>query len=158
MSGQNQTEHYPAWWYCDRRPSSDDLYFENLCRIIFQTGLNWSVVEKKWPTIKTAFLGFNVDRIAAFNDDRRKTALKRQGYNPQQIQNPCHNRERKEIPANKAPIWLLPSLPRQLGQIRQLCQSHQSISRLLRTHRSNHGSAFSFVRWRKHQAQTYVLK
>ena len=79
MSGQSQTEHYPAWWYCGRRPSSDDLYFENLCRIIFQTGLNWSVVEKKWPTIKIAFLDFNVDRIAAFNDTDVKQLLNDKG-------------------------------------------------------------------------------
>ena len=79
MSGQSQTEHYPAWWYCDRRPSSDDLYFENLCRIIFQTGLNWGIVERKWTTIKTAFLGFNVDRIAAFNDADVKQLLNDKG-------------------------------------------------------------------------------
>lgn len=69
MSGQRQTGHYHAWWYCGRRPSSDGLYFENLCRIIFQTGLNWKIVEKKWPTTRTAFCSFDIDKIAHFTDD-----------------------------------------------------------------------------------------
>lgn len=47
-------------------PQSDNAYFENLCRVIFQTGLNWRVGEKKWPTIKAAFCNFDVDRVAAF--------------------------------------------------------------------------------------------
>jgi DNA-3-methyladenine glycosylase I len=36
--------------------------------VLFQTGLNWAVVEKKWPTIKPAFCNFNIDRIAGFTD------------------------------------------------------------------------------------------
>ena len=61
-------QHQPSWWYCGTRPRSDDRYFENLCRILFQTGLNWAIVEKKWQTIKPAFCNFEVDRIAAFTD------------------------------------------------------------------------------------------
>jgi DNA-3-methyladenine glycosylase I len=61
-------QHQPDWWYRGTRPRSDDGYFENLCRILFQTGLNWAVVEKKWPTIKLAFCNFDIDRIAAFTD------------------------------------------------------------------------------------------
>lgn len=36
--------------------------------MLFQTGLNWAVVEKKWQTIKPALCNFDVDRIAAFTD------------------------------------------------------------------------------------------
>ena len=61
-------QHHPSWWYRGTRPRSDNEYFENLCRILFQTGLNWAVVEKKWPTIKPAFCGFDIDRIATFTD------------------------------------------------------------------------------------------
>ena len=63
-----QTADFPYWWYRERRPASDDAYFENLCRVLFQTGLNWAVVEKKWPTIKPALCNFDIDRIAAFTD------------------------------------------------------------------------------------------
>jgi 3-methyladenine DNA glycosylase len=58
----------PSWWYRGTRPRSDREYFENLCRILFQTGLNWAVVEKKWPTIRPAFCNFDIDRIAVFTD------------------------------------------------------------------------------------------
>lgn len=104
MSGQNQTEHYPAWWYCDRRPFSDDLYFENLCRIIFQTGLYWGIVERKWPTIKTAFLGFNIDRIAAFNDADVKQLLNDKGIICNKYKIHAIIQNAKENPANTTPI------------------------------------------------------
>ncbi|MGE5555589.1 MAG: DNA-3-methyladenine glycosylase I [Methanocella sp.] len=65
MTSLQQTEH-PYWWYRESRPKSDNAYFENLCRVIFQTGLNWAIVEKKWPTIKAAFCNFDVERVAAF--------------------------------------------------------------------------------------------
>jgi DNA-3-methyladenine glycosylase I len=61
-------QHHPSWWYRGTRPRSDNEYFENLCRILFQTGLNWAIVEKKWITIKPVFCGFEVDRITAFTD------------------------------------------------------------------------------------------
>jgi DNA-3-methyladenine glycosylase I len=70
-----QTAHFPYWWYRGTRPQSDSVYFENLCRVLFQTGLNWAVVEKKWRTIKPAFYSFDVDRIAAFNDADVKRLL-----------------------------------------------------------------------------------
>jgi DNA-3-methyladenine glycosylase I len=66
-----QTENWqpPDWWYRKgRRPTSDDAYFENTCRIIFQAGLNWSVIDRKWPTTKKAFADFSVDRVARFDD------------------------------------------------------------------------------------------
>lgn len=65
---QEQTMPLPEWWYRNRRPVNDDIYFENMCQIIFQTGLNWNVIEKKWPTIRKAFLGFSVEKVAAFTD------------------------------------------------------------------------------------------
>jgi DNA-3-methyladenine glycosylase I len=54
--------------YEDKRPSNDSAYFENMCRIIFQAGLNWSVVEKKWPTTKKAFENFSTEKVSRFTD------------------------------------------------------------------------------------------
>jgi DNA-3-methyladenine glycosylase I len=68
MSSSLEQIQYPEWWYRGCRPDSDDEYFENLCRVLFQTGLNWAVVEKKWSTIKPAFFNFDVDTIAAFTE------------------------------------------------------------------------------------------
>jgi len=70
---------YPSWWYRGSRPSSDDQYFEILCRIIFQTGLNWVIVEKKWSTIKLAFCNFGINEIASFTDRDVKRLLVNKG-------------------------------------------------------------------------------
>ncbi len=75
MGALAESRQYPTWWYRDNRPISDDKYFENLCRIIFQTGLNWAIVEKKWPGIKAAFCDFSVDNIAEFSDRDVKRLL-----------------------------------------------------------------------------------
>jgi DNA-3-methyladenine glycosylase I len=58
----------PDWWYRDKRPPNDDVYFENMSRIIFQAGLNWSVIEKKWPSFRNAFAGFSAEKVSHFTD------------------------------------------------------------------------------------------
>jgi DNA-3-methyladenine glycosylase I len=59
----------PEWWCVKgKHPASDDAYFENMCRIIFQAGLNWSVIDKKWPTTMKAFADFSIDKVASFDD------------------------------------------------------------------------------------------
>ena len=58
----------PDWWYREKRPSTDTVYFENMTRVIFQAGLNWQVIDKKWPSIKKAFQNFNIEKIACFTD------------------------------------------------------------------------------------------
>jgi DNA-3-methyladenine glycosylase I len=65
-----EQEHWkmPDWWYREKRPSTDKEYFENMSRVIFQAGLNWQVIDKKWPSIKKAFLNFNFEKIAYFTD------------------------------------------------------------------------------------------
>ena len=39
-----------------------------MCRVIFQAGLNWHVIDNKWPTIKKAFSNFNIGKVACFTD------------------------------------------------------------------------------------------
>ena len=58
----------PDWWYQERRPTTDEAYFENMCRVIFQAGLNWQVIDNKWPSIKKAFMNFNIGKIACFTE------------------------------------------------------------------------------------------
>ena len=75
-----QTWQPPDWW-CPKgkHPSSDDAYFENMCRIIFQAGLNWSVIDKKWVTTRKAFKEFSVDKVASFNDKDLERLLDNEG-------------------------------------------------------------------------------
>jgi len=58
----------PEWWYRGKRPSTDGEYFENMSRVIFQAGLNWRVIDNKWPSIKKAFSNFKIGKVACFTE------------------------------------------------------------------------------------------
>lgn len=58
----------PEWWFRKQRPTSDEAYFENMSRVIFQAGLNWMIVAKKWPTTRKAFEQFSITKIACFSN------------------------------------------------------------------------------------------
>jgi DNA-3-methyladenine glycosylase I len=70
----------PDWW-CAKgtHPKTDDAYFENMCRIIFQAGLNWSVIDKKWPTTSKAFADFSVEKVAQFTEADVERLMKDEG-------------------------------------------------------------------------------
>ncbi len=69
----------PDWWYRKTRPASDEAYFENMSHVIFQAGLNWQVIEKKWPTTQKAFAQFNIGKVAAFSSRDVERLLKDEG-------------------------------------------------------------------------------
>ena len=56
---EHESWQMPEWWFREERPTSDCVYFENMCRVIFQAGLNWQVIDNKWQTTKNAFANFN---------------------------------------------------------------------------------------------------
>jgi DNA-3-methyladenine glycosylase I len=47
-------------------PKSLADYLEVMSRSVFEPGLNWSVVEAKWPGIRDAFAGFDPSTVAGF--------------------------------------------------------------------------------------------
>jgi len=65
---QEQHWQMPEWWYRKKRPSTDEEYFENMSRVIFQAGLNWHVIDNKWSSIKKAFSDFNIGKVACFDN------------------------------------------------------------------------------------------
>jgi DNA-3-methyladenine glycosylase I len=79
MSVDEQNWKMPEWWYREKRPPNDDAYFENMCRVIFQSGLNWRVIEKKWPTTREAFANFEVSKVANFSDIEIEKLMKDPG-------------------------------------------------------------------------------
>jgi DNA-3-methyladenine glycosylase I len=91
----------PDWWYSGGKlPSSDDVYFENSCRIIFQSGLNWSVIEKKWPSTRKAFDNFSIEKVAGYDDADLERLMKDEGIvrHRGKLQAIIHNAHRfKEI-------------------------------------------------------------
>lgn len=60
--------HPPSWIYRDKRPANDDVYFENMTRVIFLAGLSWRMIDKKWPNFKKAFNNFSIAKVAKFNE------------------------------------------------------------------------------------------
>ena len=69
----------PDWWYRKKCPPNDDAYFENMSRVIFQAGLNWNVIDKKWSTTKKAFASFSVEKVSRFTKADVERLLKDEG-------------------------------------------------------------------------------
>jgi DNA-3-methyladenine glycosylase I len=47
----------------------DDALFERLCLEAFQSGLAWITILRKRPAFRSAFAGFAIDAVAAFDAD-----------------------------------------------------------------------------------------
>jgi DNA-3-methyladenine glycosylase I len=70
----DMTRHAPM-----PRPKNDDGYFEHMSRAVFLAGLNWNVIEKKWPDIKRLFANFSIEAVAQLNDEDIDRLLKDEG-------------------------------------------------------------------------------
>ena len=70
----DMTRHAPM-----PRPKDDDGYFEQMSKAVFLAGLNWKVIEKKWPDIKRLFDNFSIDSVAQFGDGDIDRLLKDEG-------------------------------------------------------------------------------
>lgn len=68
----------PKWMYRNSRPD-DNGYFENMTRIIFQGGLNWRMIDKKWPNFRKAFSEFSIDTVGEFDDSDVERLMKDSG-------------------------------------------------------------------------------
>lgn len=53
-------------WVSKERPTTDQGYFEALTLNIFRAGLDWRMVEKKWPAIKQAFDDLDIAKVADY--------------------------------------------------------------------------------------------
>ena len=76
---EHETWHMPEWWCRNERPANDNVYFENMCRVIFQAGLNWHVIDGKWETMKKAFANFDIKEVAGFTASDVQRLLKDPG-------------------------------------------------------------------------------
>ncbi len=59
----------PDWMYRGKKPENDDAYLENMTRVIFLAGLNWKMINERWPSFKRAFSGFVVDKVSKMGDE-----------------------------------------------------------------------------------------
>jgi 3-methyladenine DNA glycosylase Tag len=51
------------------KPESLAGYLERMSKVIFTSGMNWKVVEAKWPGIMEAFGSFDVQKVARLTPD-----------------------------------------------------------------------------------------
>lgn len=56
-------------------PKDDDGYFELMIKALFSAGLNWSMIEKKWPNFEKAFAGFSAARVAKFSESQVRSLM-----------------------------------------------------------------------------------
>lgn len=69
----------PEWMYRKRHPPNDDAYFDNMTRIIFQAGLSWKMIDKKWPNFRKAFENFSIDKVSRFKNSDVERLMKDAG-------------------------------------------------------------------------------
>jgi 3-methyladenine DNA glycosylase Tag len=49
-------------------PTCLNDYFEILTKAVFQAGVSWALVDKKWPAFRRAFADFNTAKVAVFSE------------------------------------------------------------------------------------------
>jgi 3-methyladenine DNA glycosylase Tag len=49
-------------------PRDDSVYFDRMSKAIFTAGLNWKMVENKWPAFQKAFSGFSPAKVAKLTE------------------------------------------------------------------------------------------
>lgn len=49
-------------------PQSINDYLEIMSKSVFQSGMSWKVIDKKWPETREAFQGFDITTIADFDE------------------------------------------------------------------------------------------
>jgi DNA-3-methyladenine glycosylase I len=76
-------------------PRSDAEYFERMTRAIFTAGLNWRMIERKWPNFRKAFSGFALNTVAKFSERNVRTLLQDESIvrNEKKIRATIHNAE-----------------------------------------------------------------
>jgi len=67
----------PAWKVTP--PKDDSDYFDRMSKAIFTAGLNWKMVENKWPAFHRSFFGFSPAKVARLKEKDVKALMKNQG-------------------------------------------------------------------------------
>jgi DNA-3-methyladenine glycosylase I len=91
----SENESLLNWVYRNKRPSLDEVYFENMTRCIFQGGLNWTMIANKWPNFLHAFDNFNIQKVASYGLNEQERLVKDTGIirNKQKIMATINNAE-----------------------------------------------------------------
>ena len=81
----------PRW---NVKPPKDNAeYFERMTKSLFTAGLNWKVVENKWPSFHKAFADFSLGKVARFSERDVKALMNNAAIvrNERKIRAAVHN-------------------------------------------------------------------
>lgn len=81
----------PAWKIT--KPKNESEYFERMTKALFNAGLTWTVVEKKWPNFRKGFSEFSPTKVAQFSEKNVKALMSNEGIvrNAKKIRATVHN-------------------------------------------------------------------
>ena len=103
-------------------PKTPGDYLEAMSRPVFQTGMSWRVVDKKWPGTREAFKGFDVNKVARMGDP--------------EIDRLCTDtrviRNRRKIEAIVENANRIVALEREHGSFRKYLRSHDDFEALVK--------------------------
>jgi len=68
----------PQGWKVEP-PKDENEYFERMTKAIFQAGLNWRMIENKWPNFRRAFANFSTEKVSKFNRSDVKALMNDRG-------------------------------------------------------------------------------
>ena len=74
-------------------PRNDSEYFERMSRAIFSAGLNWKMIDNKWPNFRSAFARFLPGTVAKLSERDVHELMKNPGIvrNERKIRATIHN-------------------------------------------------------------------
>ncbi len=103
-------------------PRTSGDYLEAMSRPVFQTGISWRVVDKKWPGIREAFKGFDVNKVARMGDPEIDKLV----TDTRVIRN------RRKIEAIVENANRIVQLEREYGSFRKYLRSHSDFEALVK--------------------------
>jgi len=80
-------------------PKSDDEYFERMTKALFQAGLNWKMIDDKWPNFEKALAKFSIPKVAKFGDKQIVKLMENQGIvrNERKIRSTIYNAQQSLV-------------------------------------------------------------
>lgn len=77
MAGEDVVEGWSPFGI--ERVRGDDRVFELLSAAVFQARFRPAIVRSRWPSIREAFAGFDLEEVASWLDDREAALLEHPG-------------------------------------------------------------------------------
>jgi DNA-3-methyladenine glycosylase I len=89
-------------------PKTDSAYLDRMSQVIFSAGLNWRMVEKKWPEFQKSFASFSPVQVAGLSEADIKALMN----------NPCIIRNERKIRATIQNAKTILNLQREYGSVK----------------------------------------